>query len=96
MGVQIYSSTALRRWEERWGVALPPRKRGESWEDYLQRLEHRLPGCWSAAWGDWVESPPEARALPLGPSLGLRGPRPGGDPPAPAWLSAGASAGPQG
>jgi hypothetical protein len=36
---------------------LPPRKRGESWEAYLQRLEDRL-RVLEFAWGDWLASPP--------------------------------------
>ncbi|GAA6745299.1 hypothetical protein [Thermus brockianus] len=53
---QVQYTTALRRVLEKYPT-LPPRKRGESWEEYLQRLEHRL-RLLEAAWGDWVESPP--------------------------------------
>ncbi len=36
---------------------LPPRERGESWEDYLRRLEERLKAL-EAAWEDWLTLPP--------------------------------------
>lgn len=53
---QVQYTTALRRVLEKYPT-LPPRKRGESWEAYLQRLEHRL-RLLEAAWGDWMKSPP--------------------------------------
>ena len=58
MGTQVHNTTALRRWLECWGGSgIPLRARGESWEEYLQRLEDRL-RVLEAAWGDWMKSPP--------------------------------------
>ncbi len=58
MGSQVYSSTKLREWLEQWEPSgIPMRERGESWEDYLRRLEDRL-RVLEFAWGDWLASPP--------------------------------------
>ncbi|UZX16532.1 hypothetical protein KQ693_05745 [Thermus sp. PS18] len=56
--VHTQGSTRLREWVERWECAgIPMRQRGESWEDYLRRLEGRLRAL-EYAWGDWIQSPP--------------------------------------
>ena len=48
-------TTALRVLEKY--PTLPPRERGEGWEDYLQRLEDRLRAL-EYAWGDWIRLGP--------------------------------------
>jgi len=58
MGVQVHSTTRLREWVERWwGSGIPLRARGESWEEYLQRLEDRL-RVLEYGWGDWIRLGP--------------------------------------
>ncbi len=54
---QVDYTTALRLWVERWEGSIPPRERGESWGEYLQRLEDRLQVL-EYAWGDWIRLGP--------------------------------------
>jgi len=47
---------------------LPPRERGEGWEEYLRRLEARLAEL-EAGWGDWLRLPPRPEVYLADPYL---------------------------
>lgn len=57
---------------------LPPRERGEGWEEYLRHLEARLAEL-EAAWGDWLHLPPRPEAYLHDPYLCWAWPRAQGE-----------------